>query len=373
MNRPKDYARPDRHTRAAKAAGYPRAAVFKLEEIHKRYRALQAGPARARSRRAPARGACTRASTWGLPGACSPWTCPEIDQALPPNVLAKQLDVFSAGARGPRRVWAVRRGAQRHGAAHERNQGARSGAELRAVHARARRWPTSSARRAPLLVKLFMSADFAELKRAIVTRYTECRVVPSRGDPQPEHRGFPGRSGRKKRGKPGNALAKPTARADGRRAAAADPTWWTPGDTAAAQTRRGGHVGARAQAWRCTGVVVLRLQCAGLARRAPSARVHVGCAALVCCVGRIVQRGAAYGQPSSAEVAVKLVLEASRHDVTQRRSRPCASETVRAGPTNAAERECSLTKHRARHDVCNLTDMPAARALERYSSADRAA
>jgi 23S rRNA (uridine2552-2'-O)-methyltransferase len=43
MNRKNPYAKPDRFTRAAKAAGFPARSVFKLEEIDRRVRLLKSG------------------------------------------------------------------------------------------------------------------------------------------------------------------------------------------------------------------------------------------------------------------------------------------------------------------------------------------
>src|SRR6188508_643858 len=97
MNRrTKDYARPDRHTRAAKAAGYPARSVFKLEEIHRRYRLFRAGQRVLDLGAAPGSWSLYASQQVGPAGKVLAVDLSEITEALPANVLAKQLDVFSA-------------------------------------------------------------------------------------------------------------------------------------------------------------------------------------------------------------------------------------------------------------------------------------
>lgn len=177
MNRPKDYARPDRHTRAAKAAGYPARSVFKLEEIHKRYRLFKHGQRVLDLGAAPGSWSLFASQQVGSSGRVLAVDLSEIDQALPPNVLAKQLDVFSAERAalaefGPYDV-VLSDMAPRTSGTKARDQALSYELCTRALAVA----DELAAPGSHFVVKLFMSADFAELKRAIVTRYTECRVV----------------------------------------------------------------------------------------------------------------------------------------------------------------------------------------------------
>ncbi len=177
MNRPKDYARPDRHTRAAKAAGYPARSVFKLEEIHKRYRLFKQGQRVLDLGAAPGSWSLYASQHVGPSGRVLAVDLSEIDQALPPNVLAKQLDVFSAeraalAELGPYDV-VLSDMAPRTSGTKARDQALSYELCTRALAVADELGAPGS----HFVVKLFMSADFAELKRAIVARYTECRVV----------------------------------------------------------------------------------------------------------------------------------------------------------------------------------------------------
>lgn len=177
MNRPKDYARPDRHTRAAKAAGYPARSVFKLEEIHKRYRLFKHGQRVLDLGAAPGSWSLFASQQVGASGRVLAVDLSEIDQTLPPNVLAKQLDVFSAERAalaefGPYDV-VLSDMAPRTSGTKARDQALSYELCTRALAVA----DELAAPGSHFVVKLFMSADFAELKRAIVARYTECRVV----------------------------------------------------------------------------------------------------------------------------------------------------------------------------------------------------
>lgn len=177
MNRPKDYARPDRHTRAAKAAGYPARSVFKLEEIHKRYRLFKHGQRVLDLGAAPGSWSLFASQHVGPSGRVLAVDLSEIDQALPPNVLTKQLDVFSAERAalaefGPYDV-VLSDMAPRTSGTKARDQALSYELCTRALAVADELGAPGS----HFVVKLFMSADFAELKRAIVARYTECRVV----------------------------------------------------------------------------------------------------------------------------------------------------------------------------------------------------
>jgi 23S rRNA (uridine2552-2'-O)-methyltransferase len=177
MNRPKDYARPDRHTRAAKAAGYPARSVFKLEEINKRYRLFKHGQRVLDLGAAPGSWSLYASQCVGPSGRVLAVDLSEINEALPPNVIARQLDVFSAERAalsefGPYAV-VLSDMAPRTSGTKARDQALSFELCTRALAVA----DELAAPGSHFVVKLFMSADFAELKRAIVARYTECRVV----------------------------------------------------------------------------------------------------------------------------------------------------------------------------------------------------
>jgi 23S rRNA (uridine2552-2'-O)-methyltransferase len=178
MNRrPKDYARPDRHTRAAKAAGYPARSVFKLEEIHQRYRLFRPGQRVLDLGAAPGSWSLYASQCVGPAGRVLAVDLSEITEALPPNVCAKQLDVFSAeravlAELGPYHV-VLSDMAPRTSGTKARDQALSYELCTRALAVA----DELAAPDSHFVVKLFMSPDFAALKRAIVARYADCRVV----------------------------------------------------------------------------------------------------------------------------------------------------------------------------------------------------
>ena len=178
MNRrPNDYARPDRHTRAAKAAGYPARSVFKLEEIHKRYRLFKPGQRVLDLGAAPGSWSLYASQCVGPGGRVLAVDLSEISEALPPNVQARQLDVFGAersvlAELGPYHV-VLSDMAPRTSGNKARDQALSYELCMKALSVADELGAPSS----HFVAKLFMSAEFGELKRAITTRYAECRVV----------------------------------------------------------------------------------------------------------------------------------------------------------------------------------------------------
>jgi 23S rRNA (uridine2552-2'-O)-methyltransferase len=176
-HRSKDYARPDRHTRAAKAAGYPARSVFKLEEIHRRYRLFKPGQRVLDLGAAPGSWSLYASQCVGAAGKVLAVDLSEISEALPPNVLVRQLDVFSAEGAvlaelGPYHV-VLSDMAPRTSGTKARDQALSYELCTRALSVADELGAPDS----HFVVKLFMSPDFADLKRAIVARYAECRVV----------------------------------------------------------------------------------------------------------------------------------------------------------------------------------------------------
>lgn len=175
--KPGDYARPDRHTRAAKAAGYPARSVFKLEEIHRRYRLFRSGQRVLDLGAAPGSWSLYASQSVGPTGVVLAVDLSEITQALPPNVIARQLDVFSAeravlAELGPYDV-VLSDMAPRTSGTKARDQALSYELCTRALAVADELGSDGS----HFVVKLFMSAEFGELKKAIVARYGECRVV----------------------------------------------------------------------------------------------------------------------------------------------------------------------------------------------------
>lgn len=175
--RPKDYARPDRHTRAAKAAGYPARSVFKLEEIHRRHRLFKPGQRVLDLGAAPGSWSLYASQQVGARGRVLAVDLSEITEALPPNVLARTLDVFSAeraalAEYGPYDV-VLSDMAPRTSGTKARDQALSFELCTRALAVA----DDLAAPRSHFVVKLFMSPDLVELRKAIAARYAECRVV----------------------------------------------------------------------------------------------------------------------------------------------------------------------------------------------------
>jgi 23S rRNA (uridine2552-2'-O)-methyltransferase len=173
----KDYARPDRHTRAAKAAGYPARSVFKLEEIHRRYHLFKPGQRVLDLGAAPGSWSLYASQCVGPSGRVLAVDLSEISAGLPPNVVARQLDVFSAeravlAELGPYNVVLSDMAPSTSGN-KARDQALSYELCTRALAVADDLAAPDSA----FVVKLFMSPEFAELKKAIVVRYGECRVV----------------------------------------------------------------------------------------------------------------------------------------------------------------------------------------------------
>jgi 23S rRNA (uridine2552-2'-O)-methyltransferase len=173
----KDYARPDRHTRAAKAAGYPARSVFKLEEIHRRYHLFKQGQRVLDLGAAPGSWSLYASQCVGPSGRVLAVDLTEISAGLPPNVVARQLDVFSAeravlAELGPYNVVLSDMAPSTSGN-KARDQALSYELCTRALAVA----DELAAPESSFVVKLFMSPEFGDLKKAIMTRYGECRAV----------------------------------------------------------------------------------------------------------------------------------------------------------------------------------------------------
>jgi 23S rRNA (uridine2552-2'-O)-methyltransferase len=175
--KPGDYARPDRYSRAARAAGYPARSVFKLEEIQQRHRIFRPGQRVLDLGAAPGSWTLYASQQVGVAGRVLAVDLSEISDALPPNVVARQLDVLRAdrallGEFGPYQVVLSDMApatsgnkARDQALSYELCAGALGIADDLAA--------TDS----HLVLKLFMSPEFAVLKRSLMERYAECKVV----------------------------------------------------------------------------------------------------------------------------------------------------------------------------------------------------
>jgi len=175
--KPKDYAQPDRYTRAAKAAGYPARSVFKLEEIQRRYRLFRPGQRVLDLGAAPGSWTLYASREVGSGGRVLAVDLSEIGQALPGNVVARQLDVMIAGRAeladlAPYHV-VLSDMAPRTSGARARDQALSYELCQRALALADELAGADS----HIVLKLFMSNDFKALETALRTRYAECRTV----------------------------------------------------------------------------------------------------------------------------------------------------------------------------------------------------
>jgi 23S rRNA (uridine2552-2'-O)-methyltransferase len=175
--KPKDYAQPDRYTRAAKAAGYPARSVFKLEEIQRRYRLFRPGQRVLDLGAAPGSWTLYASREVGPGGRVLAVDLSEIDQGLPSNVIARQLDVMTAGRselgdHAPYHV-VLSDMAPRTSGARARDQALSYELCQRALALADELAGVDS----HIVLKLFMSNDFKPLEQALRVRYAECRAV----------------------------------------------------------------------------------------------------------------------------------------------------------------------------------------------------
>jgi 23S rRNA (uridine2552-2'-O)-methyltransferase len=151
--------------------------VFKLEEIHRRYRLFKPGQRVLDLGAAPGSWSLYASQQVGPSGRVLAVDLSEINEALPANVSARQLDVFGAeravlAEHGPYDV-VLSDMAPRTSGTKARDQALSFELCTRALEVADDLGGVGSS----FVVKLFMSPEFAELKRAIVKRYDECRVV----------------------------------------------------------------------------------------------------------------------------------------------------------------------------------------------------
>jgi 23S rRNA (uridine2552-2'-O)-methyltransferase len=175
--KPKNYAQPDRYTLAAKAAGYPARSVFKLEEIQRRYRVFRPGQRVLDLGAAPGSWTLYASREVGPAGRVLAVDLSEIGEALPGNVSARQLDVMVAGRvelgdLAPYHV-VLSDMAPRTSGTRARDQALSYELCQRALALADELAGVDS----QIVLKLFMSADFKALERALRERYAECRVV----------------------------------------------------------------------------------------------------------------------------------------------------------------------------------------------------
>lgn len=175
--KPASYARPDRHTRAAKAAGYPARSVFKLEEIDRRLSLLRPGQRVLDLGAAPGSWSLYAGQRVGPAGRVLAVDLSKIEVPLPPNVTGCVADVTTADRAalaefGPYDV-VLSDMAPRTSGTKSRDQALSEELCRQALQVAGELGREGS----HLVLKLFMSPAFAMLKRDIAARYAECRVV----------------------------------------------------------------------------------------------------------------------------------------------------------------------------------------------------
>jgi 23S rRNA (uridine2552-2'-O)-methyltransferase len=175
--KPRDYAQPDRFTKAARAAGYPARSVFKLEEIQRRFRIFKPGQRVLDLGAAPGSWTLYASQQVGPAGRVLAVDLSAIAESLPSNVVARQCDVMLAGRAelgdlGPYQV-VLSDMAPRTSGARVRDQALSYELCQRAVALADELAAVDS----HVVLKLFMSADFKPLERALLERYAECKNV----------------------------------------------------------------------------------------------------------------------------------------------------------------------------------------------------
>lgn len=175
--KPRDYARPDAHSRAARAAGYPARSVFKLQEIDRRCRIFRAGQHVLDLGAAPGSWSLFASQRVGKAGRVVAVDRSPIEQAMPPNVQVLQLDLLQAElpeleAQAPYAV-VMSDMAPNTSGSKARDQALSHELCSRALWVADRLGGAGSC----FICKLFMSEAFGELKRLIVERYMEFRTI----------------------------------------------------------------------------------------------------------------------------------------------------------------------------------------------------
>lgn len=171
------YARPDSHTRAAKAQGYPARSVFKLREIDQRLRLLRAGQRVLDLGAAPGSWSLYASERVGARGSVLAVDLQPIVQAFGPNVVviegdALSLDNAELGRFAPYDVVLSDMAPSTSGS-KVRDQALSFELFMRALdvgHA-------LGAAGSSFVGKLFMSGDFPAAKKAVSERYAGTKVM----------------------------------------------------------------------------------------------------------------------------------------------------------------------------------------------------
>ncbi len=173
------YQRPDRHTRAAKAAGFTARSVFKLEEIDRRVRLLRPGHRVLDLGAAPGSWSAYAAERVGAQGVVVAVDLQELSQALPNHCTVLCGDVNDEallagpmGQRGPYDV--VLSDMAPNTTGDKSTDQIRSFALFERAFELAQRL---SAPKARFVAKIFMSGAFSQAREAIRTHYDQVRTM----------------------------------------------------------------------------------------------------------------------------------------------------------------------------------------------------
>jgi 23S rRNA (uridine2552-2'-O)-methyltransferase len=175
VSRRPGYDRPDAHTRAAKAAGYPARSIFKLEEIDRRYRVFRSGQRVLDLGAAPGSWTLYAAGKVGPAGRVLAVDLNPLNVALPANVRALQGDVFALSEAELGGLYQV---VMSDMAPHTSGSKVRDQALSLELCQRALALADQAgAQGSHFIAKMFMNADYPEFKRAVSERYNEVRLV----------------------------------------------------------------------------------------------------------------------------------------------------------------------------------------------------
>jgi 23S rRNA (uridine2552-2'-O)-methyltransferase len=171
------YARPDVHTRAAKAQGYPARSVFKLQEIDRRLGLFKPGQRVLDLGAAPGSWSLYASEKVGARGAVLAVDLQPMAERFAANVSVVQGDALELGESelgrfAPYDV-VLSDMAPRTSGSKVRDQALSAELYLRALDVAV----SLGAPGSTFVGKLFMSGDFPAAKRAVSTRYARVRVI----------------------------------------------------------------------------------------------------------------------------------------------------------------------------------------------------
>src|SRR5260370_20985034 len=138
MGRQNPYKRPDRFTREGKERGFPAGSVFKLEDIDRKVSLFRKGQRVLDLGAAPGSWSLYAGERIGPTGKLLAIDLNPLAKAAPPRIMFRAADALALDS-ADLSLFAPYDVVLRHGAEHDRHAPGRSGEELRALRASARR------------------------------------------------------------------------------------------------------------------------------------------------------------------------------------------------------------------------------------------